>query len=164
MTAEEFASQRLGTLVSLSEQQLVDCEYVDNGCHGGLTSDALTWVIKNGGSAVATFSTFIATPRYNEDYLKTAVASVGPISIAIDASGHAFQLYRRGIYNPTSCNQYLLNHGVLIADGYGSEDGTDYWLVKNSWGANWGEAGYIKMIRNENNKCGIASQAVYPLV
>ena len=68
-----------------------------------------------------------------------------------------------GIYYEEKCDPYFLDHAVLVV-GYGTENGKDYWLVKNSWGASWGEKGYIRMSRNRNNNCGIASRALYPLV
>merc|ERR1711941_248178 len=79
-----------------------------------------------------------------------ASAQVGPISIAIDANHASFQQY---------CSSTRLDHAVLLV-GYGTENGEDYLLVKNSWGTTWGDNGYIKMIRNYNNNCGVATEAV----
>jgi len=175
--------KKTGKLVSLSEQNLVDCVTKDFGCNGGLPGDAFQYVIKNHGidtetsypytardgqchysSATegATFSEAVAVESKNEDALKKAVATVGPVSVGIDASHFSFQLYKRGVYYCRFCSQTRLDHGVLVV-GYGNEDGHDYWMVKNSWGSNYGENGYIKMSRNRNNNCGIATMANYPV-
>lgn len=91
------------------------------------------------------------------------MAEKGPVSVGIDASTSTFHFYSRGIYYDEKCSSSFLDHGVL-AVGYGTDDSTDYWLVKNSWNETWGDSGYIKMSRNRNNNCGIASQASYPVV
>lgn len=86
-------------------------------------------------------------------------ASVGPISVAIDAEN--IRHYEGGIFDKFFCG-FSLNHGVL-AVGYGTQNNHDYWIVKNSWGDGWGDKGYIKMTRNRFNQCGIASWPSYPL-
>ncbi|KAF0290773.1 Digestive cysteine proteinase 2 [Amphibalanus amphitrite] len=169
------------SLTSLSEQQIMDCSwaYGNQGCNGGWMDQAFDYIKANGGVQTeasypytAADGTCQATPPYaatvsgytdiaggDEDALADAVANVGPVAVAIDASHISFQFYSGGIYNESRCFHYLLDHGVL-AVGYG--DG--YWLVKNSWGTSWGDSGYIKMTRDGSNQCGIATQASYPSV
>lgn len=172
-------------LVSFSEQQLVDCSrsFGNMGCNGGLMDQAFAYIAQYGieresdypytardgsckydASKVVTKDTGAQDiPTGDESALKQAVATVGPISVAIDAGHLSFQFYRRGIYNEPSCSSTRLDHGVL-AVGYGLDNGAEYWLVKNSWGTTWGDAGYIKMSRDRDNQCGIATQASYPLM
>nr|AFQ98385.1 cathepsin L [Rhipicephalus microplus]AGK88364.1 cathepsin L [Rhipicephalus microplus] len=175
-----------GELVSLSEQNLVDCSqsFGNNGCEGGLMEDAFKYIKANDGidteksypyEAVdgecrfkkedvgATDTGYVEIKAGSEDDLKKAVATVGPISVAIDASHSSFQLYSEGVYDEPECSSEDLDHGVLVV-GYGVKGGKKYWLVKNSWAESWGDQGYILMSRDNNNQCGIASQASYPLV
>jgi len=175
---------KTGKLVSLSESQIVDCDAKEAGCGGGWMDGAFTYVITNHGIEFekdypyvplgepctynktekgATFSSYHDV-KGGETGLMEAVATVGPISVAIDASQPDFQLYQSGVYYNADCSKTVLDHAVLVV-GYGTTvNGTDYWLVKNSWGETWGNKGYIWMARNRNNMCGIATQPSYPIV
>jgi cathepsin L len=174
-------------LVSLSEQNLVDCSwsYGNNGCEGGLMDNAFTYIKDNKGidteecypytgkadhtchfnaSCIGAVVTgFVDLPAGDELKLMEALATIGPVSVAIDAE-QSFINYQQGLYDEPTCSSEQLNHGVL-AVGYGTTpEGQDYWIVKNSWGEGWGEKGYIRMARNKSNQCGIATMASYPLV
>ena len=88
-----------------------------------------------------------------------AALQKGPVSVAIEADKSAFQLYQGGVLDNPACGKDL-DHGVLIV-GYGTQGSKNYWKVKNSWGAKWGEEGYIRMARGKN-MCGIATEPSYP--
>lgn len=176
---------KTGKLVSLSEQELVDCDRGENlGCNGGFMEAAFEYIKVNGGVASEEEYPYIGkdgtcnkekekhhavkiqgyktVPADNEESLKAIVARQ-PVSVAIDAGGYKFQLYDSGIFDGF-CGTNL-NHGVT-AVGYGEKKGIRYWIVKNSWGTRWGEQGYIRMKRDSSKKsglCGIAKQASYPV-
>ncbi|MCH94018.1 thiol protease aleurain-like, partial [Trifolium medium] len=98
-----------------------------------------------------------------EDELKHAVAFARPVSVAFEVEGD-FKLYKKGVYTSTTCGNTPMdvNHAVL-AVGYGVEDGVPYWLIKNSWGGDWGDHGYFKMELGKN-MCGVATCSSYPVV
>jgi len=175
-----------GVLNSLSEQQLVDCSSStgDQGCNGGLMDDAFQWIINNKGicseasypytAATGTCQTtctnvggetikgFSDVTSGSESALLTAIVS-NPVSVAIEADQQGFQFYSGGVFAGT-CGT-ALDHGVL-AVGFGTDTtqpagAQDYYIVKNSWGNTWGEAGYIRMVRGQN-QCGISNAASYP--
>ncbi|KAE9449690.1 hypothetical protein C3L33_18412, partial [Rhododendron williamsianum] len=175
-----------GELIQLSEQELVDCDKKYNaGCNGGLMDYAFEFIMDNGGidtesdypylgldaacdptrknAKVVSIDGYEDVPPYNEKALKKAVAHQ-PVSVAIEASGREFQLYLSGIFTG-ECGM-ALDHGVAVV-GYGTENGVDHWIVRNSWGTSWGEHGYIRMERNVAEtfagKCGIAMQSSYPI-
>ena len=112
----------------------------------------------------ATVSGYVDIPHDDEKALTQAIQTIGPISVAIDASHSTFHYYKRGVYYERQCSSTRLDHGVL-AVGYGTEEFfKEYYIVKNSWGAKWGMKGYVLMSRNRENNCGIATQASYPKV
>ncbi|KAL8604584.1 hypothetical protein ACOMHN_013364 [Nucella lapillus] len=176
---------KTGHLLSLSEQQLIDCSGPEGnqGCNGGLVVGAFYYIMQqpggleteseypytaSNGNCTAQASLEEAKIRAcvfvmgSESALQEASALVGPISVGIDASHSSFKSYSGGVYYEPACSTTQLDHEVLVV-GYGTYQGQDYWLVKNSWGANWGLSGYIMMARNRGNNCGIASQAAYPI-
>jgi C1A family cysteine protease len=173
-------------LTSFSEQDLVDCvknvkipgqsDTCCNGCQGGLMDYAFQYMIDSQSGSDDTESSYPYTGKQgtcsftagsafkdakvtgyvdlkSEDELKNAVGSVGPVSVAVNANIF-WQLYNGGILNPVTCNANKLDHGVA-AVGYGT-DGSDYWIIRNSWGKSWGEEGYARLLRG-SNKCGIAN-------
>lgn len=199
---------KTGKLVSLSEQNLVDCRFLSTftkfrtqynyqfyllmnysspqgnlGCHGGLMLWAFNYIKENGGidteesypykgrknrckydpkNSGSTCAGYVFIPRGNVKKLKAALATIGPVSIAIHV-GDSFLSYSSGVYIEPNCSTHRLNHGVLAVGYETSKEGHEYLIVKNSWGKSWGEEGYIKMA-TKDNQCGIASASIYPLV
>jgi len=174
-----------GKLVSLSEQNLMDCSIAHGnlGCNGGDMGRAMDYVVKNNGIdteesypytaklgvchfSVANVGASISSHKSIATGSESALAAAlntQPVSVAIDASHNSFQLYKSGVYYESACSSTRLDHGVL-AIGYGTSGVDDYWIVKNSWGTSWGMEGYIQMARNKNNNCGIATQASVPAI
>ncbi|CAK4626607.1 hypothetical protein LEN26_015153 [Aphanomyces euteiches] len=169
-------------LVSLSEQELVDCDDSDNGCNGGLMDNAFKWIKKHKGlcqeddykyhanqstcalsncSPVTRVTGYVDVDPNDEQELKAAVAEQ-PVAVAIQADQREFQFYKSGVFDKPCGTQ--LDHGVLVV-GYGEKSGKKYWKVKNSWGAGWGDAGYIYLARElgpKQGQCGVAMAPSYP--
>lgn len=181
-----------GNLVSFSEQQLVDCSSAqgNQGCNGGLMDQAFQYIITNKGlcteasypytgadgtcassscKSAGTLSSFHDVTPNDENALKTAAAQQ-PVSVAVEADQTVFQFYTSGVLDDASCGT-ALDHGVLVV-GYGHDStaNKDFWIVKNSWGASWGAAGYLNIVRNTGapypnpRQCGITSDPSYPIV
>ncbi|XP_067004448.1 procathepsin L isoform X2 [Anabrus simplex] len=171
----------------LSPQNLIDCtmEYGNVGCAGGFRDQGFRYIIENGGINTeetypyeekegpcrynasdigATLTGFVSVPDGNYQALKDVLANIGPVGAVFDASMETLQFYSSGVYHDPTCRSgiYDLNHDVLVI-GYGTENGTDFWIIKNSWGETWGENGFLK-ISTATNSCGLASYASYPLI
>lgn len=178
---------KTGKLVSLSEQNIVDCTNPPGGgdkCSGRQLRDGIEWVKNHGGieteqeypymekpgtckynkaKLIAPVQSAIDIPMGDEKKLQEAIATVGPVSVAFHSTV-SFQFYSSGIFYEKNCDPLALNH-AMTAVGYGSDEkGTEYYIVKNSWGKLWGENGYLKMARNRDNNCGIATAAFYPVL
>ena len=168
------------TMVLFSEQQLVDCDKgQDQGCNGGLMENAFTYIKTAGGleksgdykytakdgkckfdktKSSIQVSGFNFAASQDEEVIKSFLYSTGPLSIALNAG--TLQFYNGGIIeaDANECDPQGIDHGVTMV-GYGSENGQDFWIVKNSWGANWGEEGFFRMARGKGT-CGINTYVV----
>ncbi|KAJ4938364.1 hypothetical protein JOQ06_002984 [Pogonophryne albipinna] len=169
-----------------SEQQLIDCaqDFNNHGCDGGLPSQAFEYIMYNKGLmteedypykaieltcvykpelAAAFVKDVVNITQYDEKGMVDAVATLNPVSFAFEVTSD-FMHYSGGVYTSTECHQTpdMVNHAVL-AVGYGQQDGTPYWIVKNSWGSRWGIDGYF-LIEREKNMCGLAACSSFPVV
>ena len=184
-------------LISLSEEELVECDRgVDKGCKGGVMENAYEWIIKNGGITTEKNYPYTSGNGHSEQCYKNKIHDIKahisnycelihndekdlekalvqqPVAVAIEADQNSFQFYSDGILPAYKCGTKL-DHGVL-AVGYGidTEKKMKYWIIKNSWGENWGNNGYIKLEKEPKKKhrkkihsaCGIAKAASYPVV
>ncbi|XP_036324021.1 cathepsin L1-like [Rhagoletis pomonella] len=180
--------RKTSKLISLSEQNLIDCTipYGNKGCRGGTKERSFLYVRDNGGinsaavypyraqlgpeclfdvSAIVTKSKgFVKLMPNDENALKAAAATVGPIAVKVNAKCFRKKFYRQGIFDDEACKEHKSNHAMLLV-GYGRDNVTnkDYWILKNSWGHSWGMDGYMKIPRHVNYG-GIAMRASYPLM
>jgi len=177
-----------GELLSFSEQQLVDCaglRYGNMGCHGGMQARAFRYLESHKAELESVYPYTSGTTKakgscqYNKDsttavevstyknvtanspsQMKAALAQQ-PLAVSIEADKKVFQTYKSGVLSGTECGTKR-DHAVL-AVGYGTEDGQDYWLVKNSWNTTWGDQGYIKLaITDGDGTCGVQMGPLYP--
>lgn len=164
-----------GKLYSLSEQELVSCDKTDQGCNGGLPSNAVKWLIAkhhglelekdynyDGEDEPCTIdkskervfvNNWVQVHKGKEDQMAAALVKYGPLAIGINAM--FMQFYFGGIANPPPmlCNPQQLDHGVTIV-GYDEQDSQAYWIIRNSWGSGWGESGYYWIVRG-SGACGL---------
>ena len=178
---EGLYAKEKGTVVTMSEQLLVDCDPYDAGCGGGLMEYAFTFLQENGGinndddypyegyqgdcrsdpskfvdMTVTGFNALCDFSECDEGEMKDFLYETGPLSAALNAD--PLMWYDSGIIDDDSCDPTALDHGVLLV-GYGTDGGVDYWLVKNSWGESWGEDGYFRIVRGKG-MCGINTYIV----
>ena len=182
----------LNQSVSLSEQDMVDCVKnvgsinCCDGCEGGEMYSVYQYLINKMDTTETQYpylaidenchsissninnvkiKDFISLPIGDEETMVKAIYTIGPLSVGVDAN-QDWQLYSKGIYNPSenecSSNPEDQDHGVIVV-GYGTENGLDYWIIRNSWGKDWGENGYMRLVRGKN-ACGVANSVIYPIV
>jgi C1A family cysteine protease len=182
---ESLYAIKYGILKSFSEQQLVDCSgsYGTYACNGGIMTAAFKYTRDYGVELGSVYpytgakgtckfdktkvvfknTAWVSVTPNNNVQLAAAVAT-RPVSAAVQADASVFQFYKGGIIDGTACGTSL-NHGIIIV-GYGSENGKDFWIIRNSWGTSWGEAGYVRIAKSSSTNsagvCGIAMMASYP--
>ncbi|KAH8246757.1 hypothetical protein KR038_007654 [Drosophila bunnanda] len=173
--------KRTGKILSLSQQQIVDCSvsHGNQGCVGGSLRNTLNYLQSTGGImraedykyyskkgkcqfvrdlSVVNVTSWAILPTRDEQAIQAAVTHIGPVAISINATPKTFQLYSDGIYDDAACSSSSVNHAMLVI-GFGK----DYWILKNWWGELWGESGFMR-IRKGVNMCGVANYAAYAIV
>uniref|UniRef100_A0A0R3RH96 Pept_C1 domain-containing protein n=1 Tax=Elaeophora elaphi TaxID=1147741 RepID=A0A0R3RH96_9BILA len=180
---EAYHKKKTGKLADLSPQNIIDCTWNigNRGCSGGFLTPVFSYAKSHGilgermypyvsvaryqcrwrrKDVVATDNGFYEIERGDESALKHAVAKHGPVAVGISGHLRGFRFYRSGIYSDRRCG--APSHAVLVV-GYGTDKTRgDYWIVKNSWGTEWGMKGYGLMARNKGNMCQIATMASFP--
>lgn len=180
-TSEAAYAIKSGNLLEFSEQNLVDCA-IASGCYGGWPEDTLEYVLRrqNGkfnspadypytavfgqcsfsfDKAIGKITEYKYIEMGNENDLRQKVGNNGVASVCISAGNTIFMSYTGGIMDNELCEGARVDHAINVV-GYGTEDGVDYWIIRNNFGTNWGEEGYGRMIRNKGNQCRITDYAV----
>lgn len=174
-------------LISLSEQEVVDCarKFIALGCRGGVDFKVFDYVKANGGISadhdypyegkagecrisskkvtIAVEGYGIVSSRKSPETLKKALISIGPTMISLDFNHETFMRYAGGIYYDDDCSEVDMKHSALLI-GFGRQNGEDFWIVKNSFGESWGEAGYIRMAMNRGGNCGVTAYPLFPVM
>jgi len=175
---ESLYFKKYGKLLTFAEQQLVDCDTTNYGCNGGSIELGFNYVKKNGlgsstsysykaargtcqyssSNAVAKITSYVQETSKSETKIRDMLVAYGPLAVAMNAT--PLQYYSSGIF--TSSCAGALNHAVVLV-GYGSSNGADYWIVRNSWGTGWGEKGYFRIARGKG-QCGINTYALSAVI
>ncbi|OHT02180.1 Digestive cysteine proteinase 2 [Tritrichomonas foetus] len=181
-SCESSYAIKSGQLLSFSEQNLVDCCSECYGCNGGWPDKAVDHICFVQGGQLNSqkdypYTGIEGTCKYDsskaigeitgyqgiwpgsEEALQEKLVSLGVVSVCIHSGTSEFMSYSGGIFDLPTCSQTFLDHAVNVV-GYGTENSVDYWIVRNTWGVEWGEEGYVRMSRNKDNQCGIASAAI----
>ena len=172
-------------LLRLSEQNLIDCCTAGTGCGMAWPDKVMTWIVESQDGhynleseypykgvqqstceysqhrAVSQIVSVESVLQSDENLLKEHIANVGPVTACLDCRSLLFMLYHGGIYDDDFCIKYTYSHSMCIL-GYGSDNGVDYWLIRNSWGLSWGESGYIRYLRGVD-LCNVADAVFYPV-
>jgi len=177
--AQSACAIQNGEFVQLSIQQVIDCDPTGQGCNGETFESVFAYIVEFGLEPAASYPDGQGTCQYNasavvcqvsawktipagdEAAMEDAIGNICPVAAGIDASQSSFMFYSSGIYSDPNCNPNDLDHALLVV-GYGTS-GSDYWIAQNSWGTSWGEQGYMRILKNGKNTCGIASYSSYPL-
>jgi C1A family cysteine protease len=176
---ESIYAIKYGVLLDLSEQQIINCDSTQRGCNGGNIGTVYDYIIK-AGLGLENFMKYVERKQtctsfhpyakikgrkfagsINEDYIKSFLIKYGPLAAAVN--GSLFKYYKSGVfrYSAEQCSPYNLNHAVVIV-GYGvTNNGVEYWIVKNQWGPYWGEDGFIRIGKGV---CGINRYTVTGII